>query len=139
MRAAATVALLGVAALLVALGVAAGAPRVSSHHDAIAIVLQRHGVAYDQIATAQPWPLAFNYYAYGATIAPYQLAVTVRRAGAPPLGGSFECADGMRRCVLTLLDAGIIAAPAPDITPPPAALLERWYAGLRATIQRIIR
>jgi len=138
-RIAGATALLGGAILLLVLGVAVGTPRVSSHHDAIAVVLRRHDVAFDQITTEQPWPVAFNYYAYGAAIAPYQLAVTVQRPGAPPLGGSFECADGMRRCVLTLLDAGIIAAPAPDIAPPPAAVLERWYAEVRTIAQRAIR
>lgn len=87
---------------------------IRTHRDAIAYVLRQRGIPYESIAAAQPWPLAFNYYAYGSEIYPYSLDVTVTRRDAPPLLGNLECRDDQRSCFLTLRDAGVIRVATPD-------------------------
>ncbi|HMP41959.1 MAG TPA: hypothetical protein PKA05_16390, partial [Roseiflexaceae bacterium] len=108
---------------------------IRSHRDAIGFVLRQHGVAYSEISLAQPWPAAFNYYAYGSAIYPYTLDVRVVRPDAAPLSGSFLCRNGQRDCVITLRDVGIITVAAPD---PFDQRLHPWIDAVFEQIDRML-
>lgn len=109
---AATAACILAAALLVALR-----PRpIASHADAIAVVLEQRGIAHERIVTAQVWPAAVNYYAYGPSVYPYSATVSVTLPGGDVLPGSLECADDRRRCRVTIARLEIDREPIPDIS-----------------------
>lgn len=100
------------AALLIALR-----PRpITSHADAIAVVLEQRGIAHKRIVTAQVWPAAVNYYAYGPLVYPYSATVSVTLPGGDVVPGSLECADDRRRCRVTIARLGIDREPIPDIS-----------------------
>lgn len=109
---ASTAACLLAGALLVALR-----PRpITSHADAIAFVLEQRGIAHERIVTAQVWPAAVNYYAYGPSVYPYSAAVSVTLPGGDVVPGSLECADDRRRCRVTIARLAIDREPIPDIS-----------------------
>jgi hypothetical protein len=89
----------------------------ASHHDVIAYELGRRGIAFETISASLPWPDGVNYYAYGPSVYPYSLNVDIGLVSGRHIGGSLECRNDRRDCRLTLIDAGIVRQPVPDLTP----------------------
>ncbi len=105
------------ACILAAAALVALRPRpIASHADAIAVVLEQRGIAHERIITAQVWPAAVNYYAYGPSVYPYSATVSVTLSNGDVVPGSLECADDRRRCRVTIARLGIDREPIPDIS-----------------------
>jgi hypothetical protein len=98
------------------LGVALRPRTFASHRDVIAYELGRRGIAFETISASLPWPDGVNYYAYGPSVYPYSLNVDIGLVSGRHMGGSLECRNDRRDCRLTLIDAGIVRQPVPDLT-----------------------
>ncbi|MFQ3683912.1 hypothetical protein [Roseiflexus sp.] len=99
-----------------ALAIALRPRTITSHADAIAVVLEQRGIAHERIVTAQVWPAAVNYYAYGPSVYPYSATVSVTLPDGDIALGSLECADDRRRCRVSIARFGIDREPIPDIS-----------------------
>jgi hypothetical protein len=89
---------------------------ITSHADAIATILDRRGIVYEQVTTDQVWPAAVNYYAYGPSVYPYSATVSVRLPDDTIVHGSFECTDDRCKCQVTIVRFAIDNEPIPDIS-----------------------
>src|SRR6266511_3337504 len=66
-----------------------------THQEAIGYILDRHGIAYEQVEVTHVWPDTLDRDAYAAD-------VVVLRAGANQAVGRIVCASGMSACYLRL-------------------------------------
>ena len=98
-----------------------------THQEAIGYVLDRHGIAYSQVAVMHVWPDTLDRDSYGAD-------VVVLRNNADKAIGRIVCAVGKTGCFLRLPSLGIIQEPVPDLaTPSP------WRTWLKHTLAHIAR
>lgn len=107
---------------------------ITSHADAIAVILEQRGIAHERIVTAQVWPSAVNYYAYGPSVYPYSATVSVTLPSGEILPGSLECADDRRRCRVTIARLAIDREPIPDIS---AMRPLPWKAWVQRLAERV--
>jgi hypothetical protein len=82
-----------------------------THQEAIAYLLDRHAIAYEQVAVMHVWPDTLDHNSYGAD-------VVVLRAGADQAIGRIVCAAGKTRCYLRLPALGILHEPVPELAAP---------------------
>jgi hypothetical protein len=82
-----------------------------THQEAIGYVLDRQGIAYQQIEVMHVWPDTLDRNSYGAD-------VVVLRENADKAVGRIVCAVGKTSCYLRLPSLGIIHAPVPELAAP---------------------
>jgi hypothetical protein len=95
----------------------------ANHREAISYVLDRQGIAHEQIRLMHLWPDTMNRRAYAAH-------VVVQLSSARRVGGRIECASGRSSCRLYLPELGITREPVPELDPVPI-----WLAWLRKTLR----
>jgi len=89
-------------------------PRLESHYDQIAYVLNQHGIAYEQIKLTQTSRDTQYYTAYaGYTI--YGADVIVQLPHAGQVIGRIECRVKDSDCKLYLVDLGLRHEPLPEL------------------------
>jgi hypothetical protein len=98
-----------------------------THQEAIGYVLDRHGIAYSQIAVMHVWPDTLDRDSYGAD-------VVVHRNNAEKAIGRIVCAVGKTGCFLRLPALGIIHEPVPELAAP-----SPWRAWLKQALARLAR
>jgi len=125
------IAILTLAIVLAGCGVTAGAvlwlrPQwFDTHQEAIGYVLDRHGIAYQQVEVMHVWPDTLDRYSYGAD-------VIVLRPSASQVVGRIVCASGKTGCYLRLPALGIMHEPVPELAAP-----SPWRSWLKRTLSRI--
>src|SRR5215211_3636355 len=77
-----------------------------THQEAIGYVLDRHGIAYEQVEVMHVWPDTLDRYSYGAD-------VVVLREKADKAVGRIVCAIGKTGCYLRLPSLGLLHEPVP--------------------------
>jgi hypothetical protein len=116
-------------ALAGVIGYALRPPSFPTRREAIAHVLDRHGVHYEAIYLERGWPDQINSSAYTSS-----LRIIVRNLG--DVGGRYECRDGDRRCWMAVPKLGIDMEPVPDLTLRSEVPLLDWltarYDAIRA-------
>src|SRR5215211_1789759 len=70
-------------------------PWFDTHQEAIGYILDRHGIAYEQVNVMHVWPDTLDPDAYAAD-------VVVLRAGAKPVFGRIVCASRRSACYVRL-------------------------------------
>ena len=96
-------------------------PRLESHDDQIAYVLNQHGIAYEQIKLTQTSRDTQYYTAYaGYTI--YGADVMVQLPHAGQVVGRIECRVKDSDCKLYLVDLGLRHEPLPELN-----AREEWF------------
>ncbi len=118
-----------------ALAVAFRPRAITSHADAIAVVLEQRGIVHERIVTAQVWPAAVNYYAYGPSVYPYSATVSVTLPDGDVAPGSLECADDRRRCRVSIARFGIDREAVPDISASRPLPWMAWVQRLAELVQ----
>ena len=98
-----------------------------THQEAIGYVLDRHGIAYEQIEVMHVWPDTLDRNSYGAD-------VVVLRLNADQAIGRIVCASGMAGCFLRLPSLGIIHEPVPELAAP-----SPWRTWLKQNLARFAR
>jgi len=126
-------------AILVLVSVAAGCVLAASltvwlrpqwfdtHQEAIGYILDRHGIAYEQVEVMHVWPDTLDRDAYAAD-------VVVLRAGANQAIGRIVCASGKTGCYLRLPSLGILHEPVPELAAP-----SPWRTWLKHNLARFAR
>ncbi|MDQ2997534.1 MAG: hypothetical protein M3R61_10810 [Chloroflexota bacterium] len=82
-----------------------------THQEAIGYILDRHGIAYQQIEVMHVWPDTLDQDAYAAD-------VVVLRPSASQAIGRIVCASGRSKCYLRVRVLGILHEPVPDLAAP---------------------
>ena len=95
-----------------------------THQEAIGYVLDRHGIAYEQVKVQQVWPDTLDREAYAAD-------VVVLRAGADQVIGRIVCAEGRSRCYVRLRALGMFHEPVPELAAP-----SPWRTWLKQNLAR---
>jgi hypothetical protein len=98
-----------------------------THQEAIGYVLDRHGIAYEQVKVTHVWPDTLDRDAYAAD-------VVVLRAGANQAVGRIVCASGMSQCYLRLPTMDISHEPVPELAAP-----SPWRTWLKQNLARFAR
>jgi hypothetical protein len=98
-----------------------------THQEAIGYILDRHGIAYEQVKVMHVWPDTLDRDAYAAD-------VLVLRASADQAVGRIVCASGMTECYLRLTALGIIHESVPELAAP-----SPWRAWLKQNLARFVR
>ena len=98
-----------------------------THQEAIGYILDRDGIAYEQVKVMHVWPDTLDNTAYAAD-------VVVLRAGANQAVGRIICASGRSGCYLRLRALGIIHEPVPDLAAP-----SPWRTWLKQNLARFAR
>src|SRR6266508_3893447 len=126
-------------AILVLVSVAAGCvlaasltvwlrpPWFDTHQEAIGYVLDRHGIAYEQVEVMHVWPDTLDRNSYGAD-------VVVLRTDADRAVGRIVCASGKTGCYLRLPSLGILHEPGPELAAP-----SPWRTWLKQNLARFAR
>ncbi len=126
-------------AILVLVSVAAGCVLAASltvwlrpqwfdtHQEAIGYVLDRHGIAYEQVEVMHVWPDTLDRNSYGAD-------VVVLRTDADRAVGRIVCASGKTGCYLRLPSLGILHEPVPELAAP-----SPWRTWLKQNLARFAR
>lgn len=109
---------------------------ITSHADAIGVLLEQRGIAYERITATQVWPAAVNYYAYGPSVYPYSATVSVTLPDGAVVPGSLECADDRRRCQVSIARLGIDREPIPDISTTRPLPWIAWVQRLAELVHR---
>jgi hypothetical protein len=104
----------GVAALFVP-------PRMASHYDQIAYVLNRYDIVYEEIKLTQTRQDTQDYTAY-ADYSTYGADVTVRLPGGRQVPGRIECRIKDSRCGLYLKALGLPPEALPELDTGP-----QWF------------
>jgi hypothetical protein len=98
-----------------------------THQEAIGYMLDRHGIAYEQVAVMHIWPDTLDHNSYGAD-------VVVLRHNADQAIGRIVCVSGKTGCYLRLPSLHILHEPVPELaTPSP------WRTWLKHTLARFAR
>ena len=130
---------LGRIAILVLASVAAGCMLATSvtvwlrphwfetHQEAIGYLLDRHGIAYEQVEVVHTWPGTLDRNSYTAE-------VVVLRASASRAIGRIVCTARISACYLRLPTLGIIHEPVPDLAAP-----SPWRTWLKHNLARFAR
>jgi hypothetical protein len=119
-RLVATLSVIALSCVLVGIvGLALRPPTFPTRHAAIASVLDRYGVRYEQIYLERGWPDQINSSAFTTS-----LRIIVRDRG--DVGGRYECRDGERQCWMAVPQLGIDMEPVPDLTRPSDLPLLEW-------------
>ncbi len=98
-----------------------------THQEAIGYVLDRHGIAYEQVEVMHVWPDTLDRYSYGAD-------VIVLRPSASQVVGRIVCAAGKTGCYLRLPALGIIHEPVPELAAP-----SPWRDWLKQNLAKFAR
>ena len=98
-----------------------------THQEAIGYVLDRHGIAYEQVEVMHVWPDTLDRNSYGAD-------VVVLRNNADQAVGRIVCASEKTGCYLRLPTLGIIHEPVPELAAP-----SPWRTWLKQNLARFAR
>ncbi len=98
-----------------------------AHQQAIGYILDRHGIAYQQIEVMHVWPDTLDHNSYGAD-------VMVLRTSADQAIGRIVCASGKTGCYLRLPTLDIIHEPVPELAAP-----SPWRSWLKQNLARFAR
>jgi hypothetical protein len=98
-----------------------------THQEAIGYMLDRQGIAYQQVEVMHVWPDTLDRYSYGAD-------VVVLRKNADKAVGRIVCAAGKTGCYLRLPTLGIIHEPVPELAAP-----SPWRTWLKHNLARFAR
>ncbi|MFO7167555.1 MAG: hypothetical protein DIU80_005950 [Chloroflexota bacterium] len=94
-------------------------PRFTTHRDAIAYSLDRHGIGYENIYIEHAWPENLNTQRFAATL-------DVRLAGSRRVFGLIECRTGRQECRYSLPSLGIVREPLPELVQQRQQPWLRW-------------
>jgi hypothetical protein len=98
-----------------------------THQEAIGYILDRNGIAYEQVKVMHVWPDTLDSTAYAAD-------VVVLRAGANQVVGRIVCASRRSGCYLRLRALGILHEPVPELAAP-----SPWRTWLKQNLARFAR
>jgi hypothetical protein len=98
-----------------------------THQEAIGYVLDRRGIAYEQVEVMHVWPDTLDRNSYGAD-------VVVLRNNADQAIGRIVCAVGKTGCYLRLPSLNIIHEPVPELAAP-----SPWRTWLKQNLARFAR
>jgi len=98
-----------------------------THQEAIGYILDRHGIAYQQIDVMHVWPDTLDRHSYGAD-------VVVLRIDADRAVGRIVCAVEKTGCFLRLPSLGIIHEPVPELAAP-----SPWRTWLKQKLAQFAR
>ncbi|MFZ9856900.1 MAG: hypothetical protein ACO3F2_01025 [Roseiflexaceae bacterium] len=103
------------------------APR--SHADAIMMHLRMRNIPVRQVHVTQPWPIALPFYAYGATVMPYQASVSIQLVSGLTVSGFMVCQSVPFDCRITVKDYQVVSEQITDIRQSPSVwdwVREQW-------------
>jgi hypothetical protein len=106
---------LGVALILLGWWFVSITAAPQSHAEAIALHLQTYNVPARAVSVSQPWPNALPFYAYGATVMPYNASISVELVTGRSVSGFMVCHDVPYDCRITIRDYQLYSEPIPDI------------------------
>lgn len=89
------------------------APR--SHADAIMMQLRTRDIPVRHVTVTQPWPIALPFYAYGATVMPYQASVSIQLVSGLTVSGFMVCQSVPFDCRITVREYQVVSEKIPDI------------------------
>lgn len=98
-----------------------------THQEAIGYLLDRQGIAYQQVEVMHVWPDTLDRNSYGAD-------VVVLRDNADKAVGRIVCAVGKTGCYLRLPSLGIIHMPVPELAAP-----SPWRTWLKQKLAQFAR
>ncbi len=107
-------------------------PVFYDHSEVVAYLLRQRGVPVERVDARLPWPEGVNYYAYGSSVYPYNLNVTVALAGGGSLEGKIECRRDKYDCRLTIGALGMDRVDMPNISDVSAQRWPGWVVRLAA-------
>jgi hypothetical protein len=100
----------------------------TTHRDAIAYALDRHGIAYQQVYIDHAWPDTVHTERFAANL-------DVRLSGGRQVFGLLACRSGRTRCSFSVTSLGIEDEPLPELVD---ARREPWIVWLEQALDDIV-
>lgn len=108
-------------------------PRFTTHAAVVQYLIERRNLAVARVDAALPWPEGVNYYAYGPSVYPYNLNVTIQLQDGTHMAGKIECRNDQYDCRVTIAALQIDRLAMPDISRGQNDVLPPW---LRTVAER---
>jgi hypothetical protein len=107
-------------------------PRLTTHAAVVQYLIERRQLKVERVDAALPWPEGVNYYAYGPSVYPYNLNVTIQLQDGTRMAGKIECRNDQYDCQVTIAALQIDRLDMPDISTGQNDALPQWLRTLAA-------